>query len=229
MPSSPAQDDGSYDNSEVQDYADVYPSVNNARVMGIDSRGDSHRAQALLHDPAALIHDYDPQNWPGKGPYIVTGNRAEIPPVVHTDQNWSNSMGPSLVRLAESAHYPEQSFPHAEDSDLSRYADVTSDYIHARVAQNLAQTAYGSLDDVGRRLAQDPNDPSAQHAMNVSVDASFDVMTTASQYAGEVAAMNQKKRDMERERMEGEIRKRAKSPSRSSQASGSRQPKRKRK
>ncbi|WP_134655884.1 hypothetical protein [Streptomyces sp. H23] len=225
MPSSPAEDDGSYyDDSEVaEDYARAYPTTDDAYMMGTDPTMDRARAAALMYDPASVIHEYDPSNWQGNVPSIATGNEEMIPPVVHTDQNWSNSSVPSLGYMAGAQYGPEQRFPYAEEGMISGYVITAGEHVEARMQQTLARTAYGPLDDVGQRLAQNPDDPHVQHASNVSVDAAFNVMATSSAFTRQDAVMRDHHRRTEADRKKKKRKEQSSHSSGNSQASGSQQ------
>ncbi|MFE2337399.1 hypothetical protein [Streptomyces coelicoflavus] len=225
MPSSPAQDDGSYydDSEAVTDSASAYPVTDDAYMMGTDPTMDRARAAALMYEPNSLIHDYDPSNWQDNTPSIATGNEYEIPPVIHTDQNWSNSSAPSLGYMAGAQYGPEQRFPYAEPGMISGYKTTADELVQARMQQTLARTAYGRLDDVGQHLAQNPDDPHVQYASNVSVDAAFDVMATTSAFTRQDAAMRDHHRRTEADRKKKKRKEQTSHSSGNSQASGSQQ------
>lgn len=204
MTDSPGEYYEHYNNDEERSPSETssdwraYPNSQNAYQMGTDPRADRAAARVMMGDPD-LMHDYDhdPQNRSAEQS-IVTGNTTRAPAITYTP-NWGN---PSLHQLAEASYSSHTQFGPEEPDLRFAYENTAGQLIDARVRQNLSRTAYGTLAEISEY--HDPRDPRTQHAVDTSVHAAFDVMTSAASFNAQRQdlAARQAQREAERARTE---------------------------
>lgn len=175
-----------------ESYDPDYPAHSQAWILGSDTATDTEMARNLLapsygeYGPA-LRHSYDDRD-PRNGfllPGMVTGNDAGAQPVVHSADG-----NPPFSDLRDAVWDTMSRYPLTTPADQIPIQDAAAHALDARSRQHLSRKAYGDLGKVGENY--DPSNPTTQYALDISVQASFDVSTSTVTYDEERKVLRDK-------------------------------------
>ncbi|MET4927569.1 hypothetical protein P3L51_35310 [Streptomyces sp. PSRA5] len=169
-------------------------------LMGSDAMQDTVMARNILEDDA-LTHSYEQDSWGGAPPFIVTENDLQARPIQYAP-DWN----PSFSHLANASWEAHSQFPLTQPHEREAYETAVSGVVDGKIRQDFARAAWGDLDQIGRNY--DPDDSENEFAREISVQAAFDVSTSASKFNTEGQRLRSLQAEREAEVKAAEARKR---------------------